>query len=307
MSLIAGMAACSSGTSDSSNASGSSGSSGAASSSGGSEPGAGGSDAATGDAGAGATDGSAPAKSGQVIINAPWPESGQTLSTVNANYCSTVGSLLNICKVVGEENGCIVAECERATVDGGVESPCSKPETQVSAGTVKVSGGSGMPAIQMTYDPGVHGYVPFSADTPLWKAGEKILIEAAGDGSGAPAYSQTLLSPAKISITAPTLTQAGVQVDRGSDLAFSWTGGTHGNVFVTFTAGRSGAHYYGLSCDWSATAGAGTVKAGLLSKLPVGPALVGVATTVRSTMNQGDWQLSGVTQSTVGGGIMRMR
>jgi hypothetical protein len=32
-----------------------------------------------------------------------------------------------------------------------------------------------------------------------------------------------------------------------------------------------------------------------------------VATTVRSTMNQGDWQLSGVTQSTVGGGIMRMR
>jgi hypothetical protein len=125
-----------------------------------------------------------------------------------------------------------------------------------------------------------------SAQTPLYTAGETIMVGAAG--STAPAFSGALTAPGKPTLTSPLPQQGKVVVDRSRDFAFAWTGGGSGDVWITMSANGTKA----IACRFAASAGSASIPAAVLGALPAGTGSFGLNGLATTTKDVGDWEVT---------------
>ena len=136
-----------------------------------------------------------------------------------------------------------------------------------SAGVITISGGTTTP-VTLTPD-GTATYAQFfnGKTPPLYAGGESITIAAAG--ADVPAFNATLTAPKEVTLTAPMAATPFV-IDRTKSLAFTWTGGTLGNVVVTIGDAGSATKSEFLVCTFAAAGGSGTIPSAGLMKLAAG-------------------------------------
>ena len=119
------------------------------------------------------------------------------------------------------------------------------------------------PNADATYTPAVTGQ--------LWNEGAAISLDVEGDE--VPAVSGSVLGVALIALQTPALEPV-MTIDRGADLAITWTGGSAGKATVILTRlEASGGTSHSVAGDVRFPAGEheGTVPAAALQAIPSGP------------------------------------
>jgi hypothetical protein len=226
--------------------------------------GSGGASGASG--GAGSADAGTPARSGFIgVTSQKTAVAGVFLNSVFVGFADGPGSSFT--------TGCerqVVGACQILLCDysdgGGTTPPPGAPE---SAGTVTIGGTT--PAFSLDYDAGTKKYVAAPAvptDQLLFAGGETITFT--GAGRDVPAFASTLVAPAPIGVTAPSLA-SGLSIDTGKDLTFSWTGSSAGKIAfnirtTTSSAATTTANSF-VSCQFDASAPSGTIPTALLQNL----------------------------------------
>jgi hypothetical protein len=164
--------------------------------------------------------------------------------------------------------------------DGGSEA--GTVLTEVSAGTLTVSGGTAPVVIAPT---NTAGYVSYSYQStsgagdggPSFAAGDTLTVSASG--AAAPAFSATVTVPGTIQVTeppppSPTLPDGAplvfpmlaAPIARTTDLPIAWTGGSSGNVLVALSSSGTS-----IECLFPESAGSAVIPAAALSYLPQTP------------------------------------
>jgi hypothetical protein len=154
----------------------------------------------------------------------------------------------------------------------------STPPPSVSAGTIMITGAAQaitmLPKANQTYD-------TFMTADPLFSGGESITFAAAG--ADVPAFTKSIVAPAKATITSPakpSSTSPLLVINRSQDFTVSWTGGGSGLVQVALNSAQADQR---LFCRFEASAGTGKVPTAALSMLQAengGFAMASIAQTV---------------------------
>jgi hypothetical protein len=211
-----------------------------------------------------ADSGPAPGK-GTITIgqNVPPPDAGDggdagTIST-SASAQFTVGGS-SYCTAILTAGPCEVTECN---IFGG-----SSVEN-VSAGDVTVAGAT-LPdggTVLAVVDGGT--YASSLGDVPLFTGTETYAVSATG--GIAPAFSVTNVPGVKgVTLTAPALSTAGLNVPVNSPLTVTWTGGGQGNAH--FEMVKIGPLKM-ATCAFPASGGSGEVPVAILQELSAGGAI----------------------------------
>jgi hypothetical protein len=173
---------------------------------------------------------------------------------------------------------CSVFRCD--IPEGGSIMP-----TNVSAGTITITGGSPNP---IAFSPASDGSYGGFTGTFSFTPGETLMVSAMG--ATVPAFVTTVVFPSPVTVTSPTGTPT---IDHTKDLALTWSGG--GNASVRATIQESTADRAVLiACLFSAAAGAATLPAAALSDLE--------AVRLGSGANQGDLSIYSVGTRTISAG-----
>lgn len=145
-----------------------------------------------------------------------------------------------------------------------IGSGSSPDETDLSAGTIHITGGTKsvdlVPTAKKTYDP-VTGAVA------LWSGGETLTVAA--EGKDVPAFTTSLVAPSKLTMTAPALPSpsANLSVTRSAPLSATWTGASSGQVVLYFDA-ATGSNAFSATCTFKASDGKAEVPAAAFADFP---------------------------------------
>jgi hypothetical protein len=241
-----------------------SGDSGAIEEDGGGGGGGGGGSSGGGGGDGGAGDGSSgPLRGGWVFASSNTiTASGTDYSSAsfNASFYQYSGAVAPGSCTITTSGSCTLTQCPPAG-DGGVPVTPNLPH----AGTLTISGAKRT----FTLSPKADGSYPTEIDNmkPLYSGGETLTISATG--GTAPAFSASVVAPARVRVSAPVLPAAGqsLVITRASGLSCVWSGGTVGEV--TFGVYPQSATSW-VNCTFAASAGSGSIPSSLLSKLPGG-------------------------------------
>jgi hypothetical protein len=153
-----------------------------------------------------------------------------------------------------------------------------------SAGNLTITGGA--QPVTITPMGGVYSAGPLANP---WPSGTVLGVAAAG--ATVPSFSTSVKMPGgPIQITGPALAApTGPQLTfaRGSDVTFTFTGGTDGQLELSLTS--SANSYALLKCGFAAAAGSGTVPAAALALLPSGLASLTAESVDRKVLSAGDY------------------
>ena len=161
--------------------------------------------------------------------------------------------------------------------------PTSTPAGPQSAGTITITGATK----PLSLVPGTDKvYAQQTSTTTLFAGGESISFAAAG--ADLPAFTVSVTTPAKATITAPTKPAAGslLAVNRAQDFTVSWTGGGGGKVQVYLSDNAKA-----LFCRFDGSAGTGKVPAAALALLSAGSGAFAMASIGLATKTAGDWDV----------------
>ena len=153
-----------------------------------------------------------------------------------------------------------VGPCEVKKVGSGT----APAEVDVSAGTIKISGGTKaidlIPGADKTYD-------PVSGSAVLWNGGETLTV--AGVGKDVPSFTTSLVAPSKLTVTMPTLpsSAASLNVVRSAPFSATWTGASSGTVVLYFDA-VTASNAFSATCTFKASAGSAQVPAAAFADFP---------------------------------------
>jgi hypothetical protein len=176
--------------------------------------------------------------------------------------------------------------------------------TQVSAGTITVTGGSAtktlMPVAAMSKDGGAaEGYLPLGNAGTI-SPGDTLTITASG--ATVPAFSASIAEPDIIAITEPELADASsFTFSRSSDLAVAWTGGGAVGSLTVAIGQIVGGTITTVACVFPESAGSGVIPAAALGLLMPSTALPGGAlggtsltftTSADQEVTAGDWTIA---------------
>jgi hypothetical protein len=178
--------------------------------------------------------------------------------------------------------------CPTTTIGPCVLSSCGIPTaTAESAGTITVTGAlvpaSISPAADKTYTA--------LMTQPLFSGGETLTVTAAG--ADVPAFTHTLVAPAKITITSPAKPASAspyLMIDRSAGFSVAWTGGGASTVQIALLGG-TGSNL-DLSCHFPASAGSATIPASALAMLPAGTGGFAMAAIATDSLVAGDYAIS---------------
>jgi len=157
---------------------------------------------------------------------------------------------------------CQIYVCDYA--DGGAEVPPAA--APLSGGTVTVGGTT--PTFTLDYDASAmrYGAVPaVPTDRLLFTGGETITFAASG--ADAPAFQDSLVAPAPITVTAPVFSSGALSIDTSKDLVFVWTGTSVGTVSFNIRTATTTVAASFVSCQFDASELSGTIPAALLQNL----------------------------------------
>jgi hypothetical protein len=179
---------------------------------------------------------------------------------MNAAFCTTIQTM----------DECSVQQCN-----------FTGTPPQVSAGAITITG-----AMQpITLAPMANNVYPtFTVMAALFRGGESLTVAAAG--AEVPAFSHSLVVPAKATITSPVEPSTFLTVDRSRDFAVAWTGGGGGQLQVALDGPGASQR---LVCRFEASAGSGTIPASALALVPAGQGGFSMAATEITEVIAGDW------------------
>ncbi|HUS27420.1 MAG TPA: hypothetical protein VMZ53_02895 [Kofleriaceae bacterium] len=184
--------------------------------------------------------------------------------------------------------------CTSQTVGPCIVSQCSGPfpmQTLASGGTVTVMG----VGTTATLTPGFGNmYQPVNTGASF-AGGETITMQ--GTGADTPAFSFTLLAPARAAITTPAKPSGtdALVIDRSHDLSVAWTGG--GTSEIDFVFGSPGL--VNMNCAFPASAGSATIPTAALQMLSAGSGSFSASTEVIKSVDVGAWRFYGEAFFTV--------
>ncbi len=159
----------------------------------------------------------------------------------------------------------------------------AQPQGAQSAGTITITGATK----PLSLVPGTDKqYVQQTSMTSLFNGGEMITFAAAG--ADVPAFTVSLTTPTKATITAPAKPAAGslLAINRAQDYSVSWSGGGSGQVQI-FLAGAGGQP--SLFCKFPASAGTGKVPTAALMTMGAGSGSFAMAAISETSKTSGDW------------------
>jgi len=224
----------------------------------------------------------------------------QTSTSASASFTSQ-GK--DICQENDSFVACRIFTCPPA--DGG--DPVATGGIPYSAGAITLSGGK-IPGGSVTLQPKADKtYDLLQLGSTIWSGGESIIIRAAGDPNGVPAYSATLTAPMPLTLTAPTWSDGGeLSFDTTRDLTLTWSPLSSGQVNVFLLGTAQGQDITG-SCTFDATTPGATLSKAFLSQFPAGAedGFFEVNVSERAAQTVADWNIySGLSQDAIraGGG-----
>ena len=190
--------------------------------------------------------------------------------------------------------GCLVQLCD--LTNGGNQAP--PPGAPQSAGTITV--GATPSTLSLEYDATtmLYGAVPaVPKDKRLYSDGDTIKFAAAG--ADVPAFSDSLVAPTLLKVTAPALPGGTLSIDTSKDLVFAWTGTSAGeisfNIRTTTSSDASTVAVSFVSCRFAASALTGTIPVVQLKKLTktdaTTTALIGIDLSSTKEVIAGDYQV----------------
>lgn len=159
----------------------------------------------------------------------------------------------------------------------------TQPQGAQSAGTITITGATK----PLSIVPGADKTYPQQTSmTSLYNGGE--MITFAAPGADVPAFSVTLTTPTKATITAPAKPAAGslLPINRAQDFSVSWTGGGSGRVQVFLSGAGSSSS---LFCKFDASAGTGKVPAAALATMTGTMGSFAMASIAETESSAGDW------------------
>jgi hypothetical protein len=153
---------------------------------------------------------------------------------------------------------CVAYTCPRAAATTG--------GTAAGAITATSSGG-----VLVTRPDATGAYDVVGISRALWMTPKAVLTFSAAGGAIA-AFGETFCGPAGAMITKPAgAPGAGFTIDRASDLAFAWTGGTVGDLEIVFHDDTTApAPTVDVRCFFTGASGQGTVPKAALAKIGAG-------------------------------------
>jgi hypothetical protein len=172
--------------------------------------------------------------------------------------------------------------CTGTTIGPCVQVTCAPTQVDLgapfvglssSAGPLQLSGGQS----PFTLVPDAHATYPeLTKTTSLFRGGET--LTAAAKGADVPPFSVQLTAPSEVTLTAPPSPNGVVDVQRSAGLAFTWVGGGAGQLVIMLLPpfGRP-TDPVGMTCQFPAAAGAGTIPAAALTTLPQGGGTIDVS------------------------------
>jgi len=200
------------------------------------------------------------------------------------------------------------ANCPAPTTVGSCQlfpgcSSASTGSTQVSAGTVTVTGLATSPVVLNPISATSNGYISASYTSYLWTTSIPATVTVGGSAS-VPAYTMSLDTPTPITVTAPAPTGSAATggaytVSKSSDLVVSWTGGVQGQVVIGLSD-MGTAPNAAISCSVAASAGTVTIPASLMSGFGAMAGFTASVTT-STTKTVGDWLMD--FQATTGSAV----
>ncbi|WP_394827855.1 hypothetical protein [Pendulispora albinea] len=144
----------------------------------------------------------------------------------------------------------------------------------------------------------------------IWSGGEHVQFQAAGNPNGAPGFDINLTAPPIVAVSAPkwSFPDARPELKRSEELHLAWTSaGSDPSHMLTYISNdaKYGDPAVSLSCEHPLQAGAGTISASLLSKIPAGKIYFRMTARSRSAVKVGDWDISAtlVAQTTGENGV----
>jgi hypothetical protein len=184
---------------------------------------------------------------------------GGAVTTLTASFAASKPATDPGCTQEAAGMGCVAVTCPR----GAPKNPAG-PEA--GAITAKSNGGS-----IVTKADGTGAYDVAGLAGALWSQPKAALAFAAA-GGGVPVFGETFCGPPSAIITKPGAAPgAGLTIDRASDLAVQWTGGTVGDLeFVARDDGAAGGSSVEVRCFFTGSAGQGTVPKAALAKIGAG-------------------------------------
>lgn len=159
----------------------------------------------------------------------------------------------------------------------------TQPQGAQSAGTITITGATK----PLSLVPGTDKlYAQQTSMTSLFNGGDMITFAAAG--ADVPAFSVTVTTPTKATITAPAKPAAGslLAINRGQDFSVSWTGGGSGRIQI-FLSGGAGSP--SLFCKFDASAGTGKVPTAALATMTGTMGSFAMASIAETEKTAGDW------------------
>jgi hypothetical protein len=163
----------------------------------------------------------------------------------------------------------------------------SQPVTNVSAGTITVTGAAGG-AITLTTNSN-QSYNPVSSSQPPFTGDETLVV--AGTGADVPAFSVTLKTPTQPTITSPAPPPGPTKlvIGRAQGLRATWTNrSSTGKVYFYFTGPTISR--VSMSCGFESKALAGEIPANALMRLPVGTGSLTMSSGTAGHDDVGDWR-----------------
>lgn len=188
--------------------------------------------------------------------------------TASASFYTGAG----ICSVRETVGPCDVSHC--------MPGP---PAGQTSAGAITITGAQQPITLTPMSD---KSYAQFTTAASLFAGGESITFSAAG--ADVPAFSHTLTTPSKTTVTSPVEPATQLMVPRGAEYSVRWSGGRAGVVQVLLFASNPDIR---LLCRFSASGGTGNVPVAALMKLPVGDGGFAISAVNREAKVAGEYQV----------------
>lgn len=142
----------------------------------------------------------------------------------------------------------------------------------------------------LSLTPATDGSYPASIlqTTSLWTGGET--LTASAPGASVPAFTTSVMTPRRITLSAPTLPTGDWMIDRAQPIALTWSGATAEDIIVTL--GVITIDPVELECVFPASAGAGTLPAAALGLLPTGDAYYTIVSRTRQQVDTADWRIT---------------
>ncbi len=142
----------------------------------------------------------------------------------------------------------------------------------------------------LSLTPATDGSYPASIlqTTSLWAGGET--LTASAPGASVPAFTTSVTTPRRITLSAPTLPTGDWMIDRAQPIALTWSGATAEDLIVTLGVITLGP--LELECVFPASAGSATLPAAALGLLPAGDAYYTMVSRTRRQLDVSDWRIT---------------